>query len=128
LAPAVLLDGLQDVDAQVRLRILSQALLTNIVLPVEVVESLVSTDPDAQVRLAALSAIGFHPELDRQQLERIAFEASNDPDAAVQSKALELMEHLSATQGEHVAEAWQAFEGEVDTIDPGQMAVPAEPQ
>lgn len=98
LSPAIMRNGLQDDDPQVRFRLLSQAVVANVTLPADMVERLALTDQEAEVRLAALAAVNFHPDIDRQQAERIAMQASTDPDAAVQSKALELMAHIEAMQ------------------------------
>ena len=128
LSPTVIRDGLQDEDAQVRLRMLAQALVTNVVLPADTVEHLALTDPDAQVRLVALSALSFHVDLDAQRAEQIAFEASQDSDPAVQSKAMEIIQHLRATATHESDEAFQTLENEENTTDPGQLAVPVHPQ
>ena len=76
LSPEIMLNGLQDEDPQVRFRLLSQAVVANVTLPADMVERLALTDQAAEVRLAALAAVSFHPDIDRQQAERIAMQAS----------------------------------------------------
>ena len=120
LSPDLLLNGLQDADAQVRFRILSQALVANIRLPIDMIERLALTDPEAEVRQAALGAMLFHADVDRQQVERIALQASTDPDPAVQSKAMELMAHIEAMQAGASAEAL-FLAGGSDTVESDQQ-------
>jgi hypothetical protein len=120
LSPDLLLNGLQDADARVRFRILSQALVANILLPVDTVERLALADPEAEVRQAALAALIFHPDIDRQQAERLALQASGDPDPAVQSKAMEWLAHLNATQEGTMVEAVFLVGGS-DPVAPDQQ-------
>jgi hypothetical protein len=127
LSPEILLDGLQDEDAQVRLRVLAHTHIADVVVPADTVERLALTDAHPQVRLAALALVGFHPDLDPQDAERIALAASNDPEPEVQSQAMEILQHLEATRAGTLDAAFQTFENEVYAIDPSQLGVPVEP-
>jgi hypothetical protein len=120
LSPDLLLNGLQDTDAQVRFRILSQALVANIWLPIDMLERLALTDPEAEVRQAALAAMMFHPDVDRPQAERMALQASEDPEPAVQSKAMELLARAEAMQEGAAIEAL-FLAGGSDTGEPDQQ-------
>ena len=122
----ILRDGLLDAATEVRLRVLSQALMAHVALPADTLERLALVDTEVQVRLAALAAISSHPEIDMDTVETIARQASNDSDPAVQSQAMELLAHLEAVQaGETMDElAWQTLETD-ETVAPGQMAVPS---
>ncbi|PON15947.1 hypothetical protein C2W62_21115 [Candidatus Entotheonella serta] len=128
LSPELLLDGLADRDADVRLRVISQAMRTYVELPADTLEDLALVNSNARVRLAALSALSSHPTIDTSAMESIAHQASQDPDPAVQSQAMELLAHLEAVQaGESVDDVEFQNVNRDETVDAGNMAVPSEP-
>ncbi len=126
LPSTVLEDGLRDKDAQVRQRVLAQALVTQVVVPAETLKRLALTDPDPQVRQTALTVLNSQPDLGRQQVEQIAQAASTDPDPAVYSTAMELLANLDATRSSETPETLHPVET-TEAEDPGQQAVPAAP-
>ena len=65
LPSTVLEDGLRDEDAQVRLRVLAQALVTHVAVPAETLERLALTNSDPQVRQTALTVLQGEPDMGR---------------------------------------------------------------
>jgi hypothetical protein len=86
------------------------------------------TDPDPNVRRAALSAVGFHPEIVGPEAEQIALRARADSDPAVHSAAMELLSHLEATRASNAGDVGSAIDALESSIDPDQAAVPGDPQ
>ena len=127
LPSTVLEDGLRDEDAQVRLRVLAQALVTHVAVPGETLERLALTDSDPQVRQTALTVLQGEQDLGRQQVEHIAEAASRDSDPAVYSTAMELLANLDATRSSETPETLGPVET-TEAEDPGQQAIPADPQ
>jgi hypothetical protein len=127
-SPALALEGLRDTEAQVRLRVLAGALLADVSIPLDTVQSLALTDMDPLVRGAALAAIAAHPEVDLRTAEHIARRASADPDPAVHSAALELLDHLSVSQAIEARQMPDPAGTTGEFVDSAESAVPLDPQ
>jgi len=127
-SPALALEGLRDMEPDVRLRVLAGALLANVTIPLDTVQSLALTDIDPRVRGAALAAIAAHGQIDLRTTETIARQASADPDPAVHSAALELLDHLAVTEAIEARQMPDPAGATGDFVDAPESAVPLDPQ
>lgn len=91
--PAVV-QSLTDQDDDVRYRALSKANYSGLVLPPDMLADLVEHDPSAPVRMMAIDAIGNHPSIEEQDKKAFARLGVGDSDAAVQTRASEILSHL----------------------------------
>lgn len=90
----LVVEALKDPDDQVRYRALSMALGKGVNLPADLLQELMQSDASENVRFMALSGIVANTDIDREDLRSFAESAVNDVDPVVQTKALEILDHL----------------------------------
>jgi hypothetical protein len=90
----LVVEALKDPDSQVRYRALSMALGKGVNLSADLLQELIQSDASENVRFIALSGIVANTDMDREDLRRIAESLVNDVDPVVQTKALEILDHL----------------------------------
>lgn len=88
--------ALKDDSPAVRFRVLAQAASQGLTVPADVLEELALRDISANVRRLAVALLSTNSAVEPSRAERIATEASSDPDEAVQGTAAEILEHLES--------------------------------
>lgn len=98
--------SLADDDDDVRYRALQKAYGAGVVLPPQVLATLVQHDRSELVRMMAIESIGNHPSLEAYDKMAFARSAINDGSPAVQTRASELVSHLESAPLMHEQEEW----------------------
>lgn len=123
--PSTLSAGLADTDATVRRRVLSQAGVTGIKLPSDVLVGMAQSDSDESVREAALAALATHPDVQGVQAQAIASKAVQDASPLVQSKAREILDSLQMRRAGGLAQL-DPVAGSA-SVEADQAGIPADP-
>lgn len=110
--------ALADPDDNVRQQALIAAQANGLPIPVETLETLLTSDPSEVVRGSALEALSLNPESDPYRMQALLDQARRDPSEAVRELAANLLSSFSPPSDEPTESASGSVSAEATAATP----------